>query len=155
MTSWRWPTRRSTGTHHGMGSPPLPPLVPNPTPQTEAFTPYQSLARITGETKRRNQTPAFFTCQLRANVIANACESTPYNLSRDAALRARFRVKGQPGFRPLSVRRRGRHGRGEHVRDHGVAGLARRQRGPARHVPLRRLVALPTVSGGRQNRPVP
>jgi phosphatidylserine decarboxylase len=29
-------------------------------------------------------------------VIANACESTPYALARDVALRARFWIKGQP-----------------------------------------------------------
>ncbi|KAI0973533.1 Phophatidylserine decarboxylase-domain-containing protein [Xylaria arbuscula] len=49
----------------------------------------------------------FFTRELRpnvrplagpddANVIANACESTPYNLSRNASLRAKFWIKGQP-----------------------------------------------------------
>lgn len=30
------------------------------------------------------------------NVIANACESKPYNLARYARLRDRFRIKGQP-----------------------------------------------------------
>ncbi|RWA05015.1 hypothetical protein EKO27_g10097, partial [Xylaria grammica] len=49
----------------------------------------------------------FFTRQLRPGVrpvaspsddavVANACESTPYNLARTAALRAKFWIKGQP-----------------------------------------------------------
>ncbi|KAI0517434.1 Phophatidylserine decarboxylase-domain-containing protein [Xylaria bambusicola] len=49
----------------------------------------------------------FFTRQFREgvrpvasldddNVIANACESTPYNLARNSSLRAQFWVKGQP-----------------------------------------------------------
>lgn len=49
----------------------------------------------------------FFTRQFREgvrplagpdddNVIANACESTPYNVVRNAALRDKFWVKGQP-----------------------------------------------------------
>ncbi|KAI1484545.1 Phophatidylserine decarboxylase-domain-containing protein [Biscogniauxia mediterranea] len=64
----------------------------------------------------------FFTRQLRpgarpvacpadANVVANACESTPYALSRGARPRDRFWVKGQPysvldvlGHDPLAAR---------------------------------------------------
>ncbi|KAI0403368.1 Phophatidylserine decarboxylase-domain-containing protein [Xylaria palmicola] len=49
----------------------------------------------------------FFTRQLRpdvrpvaapddAGIVANACESRPYNLARHARLRARFWIKGQP-----------------------------------------------------------